>query len=185
MFDPTIPADHAELTGAMFRGQLNGLKALIDAMASISTAQVDGVSTLPPGSAANVSVNVVGNTLHLSFEIPQGAEGPAGQQGAEGPVGQQGATGPAGPQGDPGGPPGPAGPQGPQGSEGPQGPSGPQGTAGPEGPAGEVSNADLTTAIQGTSPNTNAVETLDSAFTDPDLELLRGKLNEMILNGRR
>lgn len=36
---------------------------------------------------------------------------------------------------------------------------------------------------RGTSPKTNAVEKLDSFFADPDLELLRGKLNEMILRG--
>jgi hypothetical protein len=30
-YDPNIPADHADLTGAMFRGQFTGLKDLIDA----------------------------------------------------------------------------------------------------------------------------------------------------------
>jgi len=29
------------------------------------------------------------------------------------------------------------------------------------------------------------VSTLDNAFADPDMEALRQKLNEMILNGRR
>ncbi len=48
----------------------------------------------------------------------------------------------------------------------------------------------LNTAIQGTSANTNAVTTLDTPFAnDPltlaDLELLRAKVNELILNGRR
>ena len=45
-------------------------------------------------------------------------------------------------------------------------------------------------AIAGTAANTNAVATLDTAFTnDPptlaDIEVLRAKLNELILNGRR
>jgi hypothetical protein len=33
--------------------------------------------------------------------------------------------------------------------------------------------------------NTNGVSTLDNAFADPDMEALRQKVNEMILNGRR
>jgi hypothetical protein len=33
--------------------------------------------------------------------------------------------------------------------------------------------------------NTNGVSTLDTGFGDADLEALRQKLNEMILNGRR
>lgn len=31
----------------------------------------------------------------------------------------------------------------------------------------------------------NAVGTLDSVFADPDMEMLRAKMNELILNGRR
>ncbi len=61
---------------------------------------------------------------------------------------------------------------------------------GPQGPSGEVTNSELATAISGTSNNTNGVSTLDSPFTnDPptlaDVEALRQKLNELILNGRR
>lgn len=52
-------------------------------------------------------------------------------------------------------------------------------------PPGEVSESQLNAAIAGTSANTNAISTLDSAFADPDMEALRQKLNEMILNGRR
>jgi hypothetical protein len=40
-------------------------------------------------------------------------------------------------------------------------------------------------AIDGTSNNTNVVSTLDTGFADPDMEALRQKMNEMILNGRR
>ena len=40
-------------------------------------------------------------------------------------------------------------------------------------------------AISGTSNNTNGVGTLDTGFADPDMEAVRQKLNEMILNGLR
>ncbi|MEQ1935692.1 MAG: hypothetical protein ABL962_17690, partial [Fimbriimonadaceae bacterium] len=69
----------------------------------------------------------------------------------------------------------------------------PQGSAGEQGPPGEVTTSQLTTAISmavsGTSNNTNAVATMDTAPSDPptfaDYEALRAKLNEVILNGRR
>ncbi|MCX6854792.1 MAG: hypothetical protein NTV80_07790 [Verrucomicrobia bacterium] len=45
------------------------------------------------------------------------------------------------------------------------------------------------TALNGTSNNTNSIGTLDTSFSDPptlaDLEAMRQKMNEMILNGRR
>jgi hypothetical protein len=43
----------------------------------------------------------------------------------------------------------------------------------------------LNSAISGTSANTNGASTLDTGFADPDMEALRQKVNEMILNGRR
>ena len=107
------------------RSQLTCFKALIDAILTITTAQVDGMNTLPPGNPASVSLSVVGNTLHFTFDIPQGG----------------------------------------------------------------VTNADMNNAIanaiSGTSNNTNGVSTLDTGFADPDMEALRQKVNEMILNGRR
>lgn len=66
-----------------------------------------------------------------------------------------------------------------------QGPPGPAGADGPQGPPGEVTNAQLSTAIAGTSNNTNAVATLDTPFADPDAESLRQKLNEFLLAARR
>ena len=45
--------------------------------------------------------------------------------------------------------------------------------------------AAIDSAIGGTSSNTNAVETLDTPFADPDVEALRQKLNELILGARR
>ncbi len=65
-----------------------------------------------------------------------------------------------------------------------------KGESGPQGPSGEVTEAELSAAINGTSANTNGIATLDTPFgNDPlslaDGELLRAKLNELILNGRR
>jgi len=62
--------------------------------------------------------------------------------------------------------------------------------AGAQGAPGEVTNAALDSAIAGTSNNTNGVATLDTPFTnDPlslaDGELLRNKINELILAARR
>ena len=158
MFDPTLPQEGTPLDAVQMRNQLNGLKALIDSILTVTDAVVDGTNTVPSGTGAQVSVSVIGNTLHFSFDVP---EGPTGPEGAMGPEGPQGAQGPAG---DPGGPQGPEGPQG---------------------PPGEISQAQLDDAISGTSANTNGVGTLDDAFGDPDLEVLRGKVNELILNGSR
>jgi hypothetical protein len=86
MFDPALPANNADLVSAVMRSQLTGLKALIDAIASISAAMVDSTSTLPPGSPAGVSVTVDGNTLHFTFEIPQGDPGNPGEPGPPGEI---------------------------------------------------------------------------------------------------
>lgn len=59
------------------------------------------------------------------------------------------------------------------------------GSTGSQGPPGEVTQAQLDSAINGTSANTNNLSTLDIPFADPDMEALRQKLNEVILNGRR
>lgn len=168
-------------------------RLLIDAFSGLTSAQVDGVTTVTPGDPAVVTASVIGNVLHLSFAIPQGAQGLQGIQG------------------QPGNP----------GNDGPQGPpfanavidsvttlpAGSTATvsvmfdganvrftfglpAGADGTPGEVSNAQLTTAIDGTSSNTNAVSTLDTPFAnDPptlaDLEVMRAKMNEFILAARR
>jgi hypothetical protein len=96
MFDPTYPPTNAPLQSAPMRGQLNSLKDLIDAIQTILAAQVDATNTLPPGEPANVTVSVTGDTLHFTFDIPQGEAGPAGSEG------QQGIQGQEGPQGMPG-----------------------------------------------------------------------------------
>lgn len=85
-FDPALPANGAPLNSAEMRTQLTALKSLIDAITTLSGAQVDSTSTLPPGQSANVSVTVVGDTLHFTFAIPMGEPGPTGPQGSQGEV---------------------------------------------------------------------------------------------------
>lgn len=80
-FDPNLPQENTPADAVQMRAQLNGLKALIDAILTVTAAQVDATNTLPPGNAASVNVSVTGHTLHLTFNIPQGAEGPMGQPG--------------------------------------------------------------------------------------------------------
>jgi hypothetical protein len=169
MFDPTQPANNSPLSSQVMRSQLNGLKALIDAIVTVTGAQIDGVTTLLPGETASVGLSVIGGTLHFSFGIPRGDEGVQGMTGADGPAGPDGPVGPEGPAGDPGGPPGPEGPQG---------------------PPGEVTNAALADAISDTSGNSNDVPELDTPFVnDPptlaDMELMRAKVNELITALRR
>ena len=245
-YDPTLPAPNSPLESQVIRDQLQALFVLINNIASIAAAQVDSTNTLPPSSPANASVSVSGNTLHFSFEIPQGQEGPMGQQGP--PFAQavvdsvntvdpgtpaavgvsfdgtnvrftfdipRGNDGNQGQQGNDGG-------QGPPGNDGAQGPPfaqavvdavntldpgqpaavgvsfdgtnvrftfaiprGSDGMNGSDGAPGEVSQAQLDSAISGTSANTNSVGTLDNVFGDPASEELRNKLNELIHALRR
>ena len=46
-FDPTLPADHSPDSSAEMRGQLNALKALIDAQAAQITTFQNQMSALP------------------------------------------------------------------------------------------------------------------------------------------
>ena len=77
MFDPAFPPTNALLVSAQFRAQFMALFDLIQSIVPLSNAQVDGVTTLNPGDAANASVSVVGNTLHFTFGIPPGLAGPS------------------------------------------------------------------------------------------------------------
>ncbi len=317
MFDPNIPADHADLTGAMFRGQFTGLKDLIDALQSVTGAVVDGVNTLPAGDGAAVDLSVVDGVLHFTFGIPAGVDGSSGADGPpfaaavvdavntlpsgdpatvessfdgstvhltfgipQGPDGGNGADGPpfahavvdavntlpAGelatveanfdgstvhltfgiPRGNDGsngvdgaqGPPGSDGSQGPPGNDGNEGAQGPPGTDGAQGPPfaqavvdavttlepgeqatvevafdgsqvhfsygiprgndgssgadgapGEVSFQQLTDAIDTTSSNSNGVDTLGLAVSDPptqaEMQQIADKLDELITALRR
>jgi hypothetical protein len=98
-FDPNLPATNSPNSSAQMRGQLNGLKDLIDAIQTITAAQVDATNTLPPGNPAAVTLTVAGGTLHFTFDIPQGANGADGINGSNGSDGSQGLQGDPGPQG--------------------------------------------------------------------------------------
>lgn len=191
-FDPNLPLENTTADAAQMRSQLNGLKALIDSVLTVTAAQVDGVTTLDPGNPANAAVSVVGDMLHFTFAIPRGNDGGQGPAGGPGPEGQQG----------------PPFAQAivdavttlPPGSAATAAVSYdgtnvhftfgiPQGTDGAAGLPGEVSQVDLNNGLLNTlnqtSNNTNAVATLDTPYADPDMEAMRQKMNELILNGRR
>ena len=180
-FDPNLPQEGTPLDAVQMRSQLNGLKAIIDAILTVSAAQVDSTNTLPPGTPANASVSVVGNTLHFTFQIPQGQEGlvgPAGPPFATAIVDSVTTLNP-----------GDSATVGvsfdgtnvrftfgiPRGNDG----------SGSQGPPGEVTNAQLSSAIAGTSNLSNAVATLDTPFADPDVEALRAAYNTLVLALRR
>ena len=213
-FDPSVPATNAELTSAMFREQFTGLQSLIAAVPGITDVQVDSVTTVNPSDPATASASIVGTVLHLSFSLPQGFAGMQGPPGAPGSNGNDGGPGPQGPKGDPFANAIvdsvvtlPAGSQAtvnvmfdgssvrfsfgiPAGADGANGINGIDGVNGADGAPGEVTNAQLAAAIATTSSNTNAVQTLDTPFTnDPptlaDMELMRAKYNELVLAQRR
>ena len=181
-FDPSLPAPNSPLQSQVIRDQLQALFVLINNIVSVSAAQVDGVNTLPAGTPAQVNVSVSGNTLHFTFELPQGQEGPMGQQGP--PFAQ--AVVDAVNTVDPGTPAAVN-----VGFDGTNVrftfdiPRGNDGNQGQQGAPGEVSQAQLDSAISGTSANTNGVSTLDNVFGDPASEELRNKLNELINALRR
>jgi len=78
-YDPNEPQPTTPLDAVQMRGQLTGLKAIIDAILTLTAAQVDGVSAVEPGNPANASVNVNGNTWHFTFDIPRGNDGAPGE----------------------------------------------------------------------------------------------------------
>jgi hypothetical protein len=64
-----------------------------------------------------------------------------------------------------------------------------QGNDGAQGPAGEVTNMDLSTALGGTSANSNGVAQLGLTVSDPptqsELQAVANKLDELIAALRR
>ncbi|MDZ4405526.1 hypothetical protein [Prosthecobacter sp.] len=92
-YDPNFPADHALIEAPPFRGQFNGLKDLIDAIQTITAAQVDATNTLPAGEPAAVTLSVVGGTIQFTFSIPTGPQGSSGSDGGQGQQGIQGEPG--------------------------------------------------------------------------------------------
>ena len=101
-YDPQWPQNGQNIDADRFRAQFASLKDLIDAIQTISAAQVDVVNTVPPGDPAAVALSVAGGTLHFTFDIPQGAHGADGINGSSGSDGGEGPPGPEGPQGVPG-----------------------------------------------------------------------------------
>ena len=193
-FDPNLPQENTLIDAAQMRGQLQGLKTLIDAVPGLTDVVIDGVTTLNPGEPASATVTLVGTVLHLTFAIPRGDEG------------VQGVQGDTGAQGPPFAnvivdavntlPPGSAATV----SVSFDGTNVhftfgiPVGADGAQGLPGEVTNAQLATAISmavgGTSNNTNTVPTMDTPFTnDPaslaDMETMRAAYNALVLALRR
>lgn len=80
-YDPNKPVENTDLDAAEMREQLQGLKSLIDALLTVTAAQVDGVNTLNPGDPAEATAQVTGSTLHLTFGIPRGSDGSNGADG--------------------------------------------------------------------------------------------------------
>ena len=159
-------------------------------------AVVDGVLNLSPGDLPTVVATFDGANVHFLFGLPRGFDGNPGGQGPVGPTGPQftsfmvdgvntlnpGDAATVQTNFD--------------GSNVrftfgiPRGFTGNDGGMGSQGPPGEVSNAQLTTAINSTSSNSNAVSTLDTPFAnDPptlaDMETMRAKMNELITALRR
>ncbi len=78
-FDPALPEDGALVVAEVLRDQFNGLADMIAAVPTITSAEVDGVNTLPAGDPATVAASVSSGVLHLSFGIPEGQSGPPGE----------------------------------------------------------------------------------------------------------
>jgi hypothetical protein len=189
MFDPNLPQADTEIDAVQMRGQLNGLKTLIDAVPTITSAQVDAVNTLPPGSPATVSASVVAGVLHFSFSIPEGMQGIPGPQGPPFANAIVDAVTTLAP-----GNPATVGvsfdgsfvhftfgiPQGFQGDPGQQGETGPQGEV-----TTAALNAGLAAVTAGSSANSDTVPTLNTPFADPDAEALRQAYNDLVAALRR
>lgn len=83
-YDPNLPVEGTDADAAMMRGQFAGLKDLIDAVPVVTSAQVDGVNTVPSGGLAGASASVSNGVIHFAFDIPRGADGAPGLDGQPG-----------------------------------------------------------------------------------------------------
>jgi hypothetical protein len=187
-FDPSLPATGSPLQSLVIRNQLVALFNLITTAAT--SAQVDGVTTLPAGNPATVDAAVSGGVLHLTFALPQGGDGPAGAQGNDGPQGPPFAQAIVDSVTTVNPDTAATVNVGFDGSNVHFAFGIPRGVDGANGINGEVTAAELSNAIADTSRNTNAVGTLDTPFSNEpptlaDLEIMRQKLNELILAMRR
>ena len=159
-FDPSKPADHSALVSAEMRAQLTGLKDLIDAVPAGPPGPA-GSPGIPGPPFADAVVDSV-TTLNPGDSATVGANYDGIHVRFTFGI--------------------------------PRGATGGDGAPGPSGPPGEVTNAALSAALAmtlaGTSSNSNTVGTLDTPFAnDPptlaDIEVLRAKINEMLLALRR
>ena len=66
MFDPALPQEGTPLDAVQMRDQLNGLKALIDAILTVTAAHVDSTTALPPGTQIRKSTRLNSSHLKLS-----------------------------------------------------------------------------------------------------------------------
>ena len=156
-YDPALPSNSSPLDSSVIRGQLHGLKTLLDAVPGITAVVVDAVNTLPPGHPASVGATVLGPTLHLTFNLPGGNDGAQGLQGNNGNDGQTGAPGAQGevnlPQ--------------------------------LNSAIADALVAAAAAAAANSSAKSNSVATLDGPLADPDSEALRVKMNELLTALRR
>ncbi len=234
-YDPTLPANGSPLVSAEMRGQLNGLKDLIDALQSVTGAVVDAVNTGAPGDPAAVDLSVVDGVLHFSFDLPSGQDGQDGSDGAPFAAAVVDEVNTL-PSGEPATVESsfdgttvhltfgiPAGADGGNGADGPPFaaavvdavntlpagepatvestfdgstvhltfgiPAGADGSSGSDGAPGEVSLQQLDEAINSTSSNSNGVNLLGLAVSDPptqgEMQALADKMDELILALRR
>jgi hypothetical protein len=159
---------------------------------------VDAVNTLPAGEQATVESTFDGSTVHLTFGIPQGLDGSNGTDGTPFAQAVVDAVNTL--------PPGEQAtvessfdgntvhltfgiPAGLNGSDGEQGIQGEPGMHGMPGTPGEVSFQQLADAIATTSANSNGVDTLGLAVSDPptqsEMQQIADKLDELINALRR
>ncbi len=178
MFDPAYPPANAEVESAPLRSQFNSLKDLIDAIVSVTGAQVQSTTTLNPGLSATASVVLDGSVLRFTFGIPRGATGVQGPPFADIIVDSVSTLDPSEPayvnvsfdgtnlHFDIGIP------------------RGHDGADGVDGVNGEVTQSALDDAIAGTSANSNAVDFLSLTVSDPptesEVQSLVDKVNELI-----
>ena len=71
-FDPSRPHDASLVDAAELRSQFTGLKALMDALPTVTGAAVDSVTI---GSGTSVNVSLVTGVLHFDFILQPGPPG--------------------------------------------------------------------------------------------------------------
>jgi hypothetical protein len=82
-YDPDPPLENTEIDAAQMRSQLQGLKELIDLIATgtISVVFIDSITVVGPFDPPAASVSLVGTELYFTFAIPRGIDGANGAPG--------------------------------------------------------------------------------------------------------